>query len=100
MSDAPERIWVENLNANYRHSSNCSLTDPKLDPQDHRVMDEYIIKDTADKEMEKILQPIRDVMKIRYVDSGNTLDQCNDKRTELLNIKQAVYATISIADNK
>ncbi len=80
MSDAPERIWAENLNGNYSHLANCSFTDPKLDPRDHRVMDEYVLKDIAEKEkleavdkveniaidemfrqINHILQPIRDM---------------------------------------
>ncbi len=87
--ESPERIWIENLNGKYRHSVNCSLTDPKLNPEDHRVMDEYIIKHIAQKEFtelhsalkrkEYILQPARDAMqdwddfnngKLDYIDSS------------------------------
>ncbi len=69
--ESPERIWVENLNGTYRHAINCSLTDPKGDAEDHRLMDEYILKDIADrcatehskimiiKKIEEILQPLR-----------------------------------------
>ena len=57
--NVPERIWVENLNNNYKHLSNCSLTNPEADPQDHRIMDEYILK----AEIDFILKPIRDVKK-------------------------------------
>ena len=45
----PESIWIENLNACYRHYCNCSRTNPDEDKDDHRIMDEYIRKDIVDK---------------------------------------------------
>lgn len=49
--EVPEKIWVENLNANYRHLYNCSLTNPDDDKNDHRIMDEYILKSVSDKKV-------------------------------------------------
>lgn len=51
--NVPKTVWIENLNGQYRHLENASLTKPEKD--DHRIMYEYIRKDIVSKEIRELV---------------------------------------------
>jgi hypothetical protein len=90
MSDAPERIWMEERVG----SNGISCLDYKNDDDSP----EYILKETADKDMEKILQPIRDAMKGQSENVYAVL--CNNPPIDTRDLFNACQESLALADKK
>lgn len=96
MSDEkpPERIWVENLNANWRHQYNCTLEPPTKD--DHRILYEYVRKDIADRYIKGITETNEDLMisemKLKLKLHKNTKHIADDAIEDAVILQQQVHA--------
>lgn len=64
----PDKVWIENLNGAYRHVNNASLVNPESDPQDHRVMREYVLKPVVDTSKKKCLREYLEGLYIKAKD--------------------------------
>ena len=84
MSDVPERIWVENLNANWMKWPNASLEKPT---HVHNTQIEYIRKAVADKQLQDATKNVRALYET-YSYACDIFSDC----TEIRNAKdQVIY---------